>query len=199
MNYLAHAYFSFQQPEWLVGNLISDFVKGRLQYEYPPGIQQGIRLHRAIDMFTDDHPATRRAKEVFRPHYRLYAGAFVDVAYDYFLAHDPVAFASEQALYDYTQYTYDVLLRYYDVLPERFQQMYHRMRQQNWLYHYRDLWGMEKSFGGVVYRSRHLTESDTAYQLFCTEMNTLRACYQDFIPDLRKMLNDWREGQHVPS
>jgi hypothetical protein len=29
MNYLAHAYLSFNEPDILVGNLISDFVKGK--------------------------------------------------------------------------------------------------------------------------------------------------------------------------
>ena len=29
MNYLAHAYLSFNDPEILVGNMISDFVKGK--------------------------------------------------------------------------------------------------------------------------------------------------------------------------
>jgi len=88
LNYLAHAYLSFDQPEIIVGNLISDFVKGKKKFDYPPGIQKGIALHRAIDTFTDSHPATKEAKEVFRPHYRLYAGAFIDVAYDHFLAND---------------------------------------------------------------------------------------------------------------
>ncbi|MFY7899136.1 MAG: ACP phosphodiesterase, partial [Chitinophagaceae bacterium] len=32
MNFLAHAYLSFQQPSLLIGNMISDFVKGKKQY-----------------------------------------------------------------------------------------------------------------------------------------------------------------------
>src|SRR4029077_7560850 len=76
MNYLAHAYLSFNQSEILVGNMISDFVKGKRKFDYPSGIQKGIDLHRAIDQFTDQHSATKEAKEFFRPDYRLYAGAF---------------------------------------------------------------------------------------------------------------------------
>ena len=53
MNYLAHAFLSFQQPDILVGNMISDFVKGKSKFTYTPGIQKGIMLHRAIDQFTD--------------------------------------------------------------------------------------------------------------------------------------------------
>jgi acyl carrier protein phosphodiesterase len=197
MNYLAHAYFSFQQPAWQVGNLISDFVKGRKQYDYPPDIQKGIRLHRMIDAFTDNHEATKQAKEVFRPHYRLYAGAFVDVVYDYFLANDARHFASPAALYAFSQNTYDTLLHYYDVLPPHFQQMYFRMREQNWLYHYHQKWGIEKSFGGVVYRSRYLEESETAYQLFENNLQLLDACYQQFLPALISHLHGWHAENNL--
>ncbi len=84
VNYLAHAYLSFRIPDIAVGNLISDFVKGKRKLDYPPGIQTGIALHRAIDTFTDGHPATRRAKSYFRSDYGLYSGSLTDVACDYF-------------------------------------------------------------------------------------------------------------------
>ena len=86
MNYLAHAYLSFNEPAILVGNMISDFIKGKKQFDYPGPIQKGIRLHRDIDNFTDTHPVTQQLKSYFRPAYRLYSGAFSDVVYDHFLA-----------------------------------------------------------------------------------------------------------------
>src|SRR6476619_335472 len=98
MNYLAHAYLSFRQPEILVGNMISDFVKGKKKFDYSPAIQKSMALHRAIDDFTDSHPATIKAKQFFRPAYRLYAGAFIDVVYDHFLALDSNEFANESEL-----------------------------------------------------------------------------------------------------
>ncbi len=102
MNYVAHAYLSFNQPEILVGNMISDFVKGKTKFNYSPGIQNGITLHRAIDEFTDAHPATKRAKEFFRPAYRLYSGAFVDIVYDHFLSLDTKEFKDSTYLQNFT-------------------------------------------------------------------------------------------------
>jgi hypothetical protein len=78
MNYLAHAYLSFGIPAITVGNLISDFVKGKQKLSYPPEIQRGIVLHRAIDSFTDTHPVTRQAKVYFKEPYGGYAGPLVD-------------------------------------------------------------------------------------------------------------------------
>ena len=65
MNYLAHAYLSFNKPGILAGNMISDFVKGKRKYDYPEEIQHGIAVHREIDRFTDAHSITKEAKEIF--------------------------------------------------------------------------------------------------------------------------------------
>ncbi|MGZ5218899.1 MAG: acyl carrier protein phosphodiesterase, partial [Chitinophagaceae bacterium] len=161
MNYLAHAYLSFNNPEILVGNMISDFVKGKKKFDYPTGIQAGIMLHRIIDTFTDNHPATREAKEFFRPHYRLYSGAFIDVVYDYFLANDATVF-TESSLLDFSLQVYTSLEERKQWLPERFAAMFPYMRSQNWLFNYRTRRGTEKSFGGLVRRAVYLAESDTA-------------------------------------
>ena len=62
MNFLAHAYLSFQHPQMLVGNMVSDFVKGAAKDKFVNDIRQGIILHREIDAFTDIHPATKKSK-----------------------------------------------------------------------------------------------------------------------------------------
>lgn len=184
LNFLAHAYLSFADPEVLAGNMISDFVKGKKQFDYPPGIRRGIVLHRAIDSFTDQHPATKEAKEVFRPHYRLYSGAFVDVVYDHFLAADTGEF-SETSLFEFSQQVYADLDLHSRWMPERFARMFPHMKTHNWLYHYRTREGTGHSLGGVVRRSLHLTESATAYQLFETHYQLLEDCYRQFWAEVK--------------
>ncbi len=188
MNYLAHAYFSFHEPATIVGNLISDFVKGKKQFEYPAVIQKGIRLHRIIDTYTDAHPAIGEAKKIFRPHYRLYAGAFVDVAFDYFIANDVRLFPTEESLLRFVQLTYASLREHETHIPAMAVDYFSRMRQQNWLYNYRFVWGIQKSFGGIVYRSLHLNDSNTASVLFEEHFFRLKECYDHFIPDLMEMV-----------
>ena len=183
MNYLAHAYLSFGDPEVLAGNLISDFIKGKKKYDYPAGIQKGIALHRAIDTYTDDHPATKEAKEILRPVYRLYSGALVDVLYDHFLATDVNEFTKE-SLFDFSQQVYASIDRQIQWLPERFTKMFPYMKTQNWLFNYHTMWGTEKSLEGVVRRSRYLTESGAAYHLFEQHYQLFSDCYRQFWKDL---------------
>jgi acyl carrier protein phosphodiesterase len=185
MNFLAHAFLSFNDPDILTGNMISDFVKGKRKFDYPVSIQNGIYLHRQIDNFTDFHPATARAKKFFRPHYRLYSGAFVDVVYDHFLATDQKQFNLNNPLENFTQTTYLLLEKNAFYFPGHFQNIFPYMRSQNWLYEYRLREGIRKSFAGLSYRARYLNESDVAFEVFNVHYDELKNCYDSFFPELK--------------
>ncbi|MEO6719725.1 MAG: ACP phosphodiesterase [Ferruginibacter sp.] len=186
MNYLAHAWLSFNDPDILAGNMISDFVKGKKKFDYPLSIQKGITLHRAIDEFTDAHPVTKQAMVYFKADYRLYSGAFIDIVYDHFLANDKNEFKNEQALEQFCNLTYTALENNFVQLPLKFQQMLPYMKQQNWLYNYRFRPGIERSFGGLVKRAVYLTECAVAFQIFNDHYNALNDCYHSFFPLLKE-------------
>ncbi len=190
MNYLAHAYLSFDEPEILTGNIISDFVKGKTKYDYPGGIQKGIQLHRSIDNFTDVHPVTAKAKTFLRKDYRLYAGAFVDVIYDHFLACDPDQFESYGNLENFSKQVYSSLENYLEIMPKRFQIIFPHMKEHNWLYNYRLKEGIRKSFGGLAWRAVFLTESEIAFEIFNTYYDEFKSCYNEFFPALKKFARD---------
>ncbi len=189
MNFLAHAYLSFNISDILVGNMISDFVKGRKKFDYSTGIQQGIHLHRQIDTFTDEHEATKEAIRYLKPAVGLYAGAFVDVAFDHFLANDANEF-SDDSLQSHAQMTYGLLDNYNGLLPDPFQQMFPYMKLQNWLYNYRNLDGAKSSFGGVVRRAKYLDSSDAVFQLFLDNYSSLQKCYNAFFPTVKAFTVD---------
>ncbi len=191
MNYLAHAVLSFDRPEITVGNLISDFVKGKQQFVYPETIRQGIILHRAIDNFTDSHELTAHAKSFFRRAYGLYSGAITDVVYDYFVANDPILWpdagkeTGEQALKAFAQRAYTHLSDHQQWLPERFARMFYYMRTQDWLYHYRFTDGLSNSLAGLARRAAYMGDAAPAFQLFEEHYIELKACYTAFFPALK--------------
>lgn len=184
MNYLAHAYLSFNQPEILVGNIISDFVKGKKQFDFPENIHKGIILHRSIDAFTDEHEITKQAKKFFKPAVGLYAGAFVDVVYDHFLACDTTEFKDESLLH-FSLSVYKTLSDYQHVLPPKFALMFPYMKMDNWLYNYRTLNGAEKSFAGLVRRAKYLNNSKPAFECFKNNYEALMQCYYSFFPAIK--------------
>ncbi|PSL49588.1 acyl carrier protein phosphodiesterase [Chitinophaga niastensis] len=186
MNHLAHAYLSFHQPELITGNLIADFVKGKKNLStYEAGIQQGIRIHRAIDTFTDQHPVTGKAKVFFRPSCGLYSGVFTDLVYDHFLATDPDRFTNE-SLYSFARYVYNEITLREQLLPPAFLQMFQYMQQYNWLYNYHTTEGMSSAFRGVARRAKYLeTDGAVVFAVFMEHYAALKECYQVFFPQLQ--------------
>lgn len=159
--------------------MISDFVKGKKQFDYPDDIQKGIRLHRLIDNFTDSHETVREARQIFRADYRLYSGALIDVVFDHYLATDEAEF-TEHSLFDFSGQVYAVLETQKEWFPERFAAMFGHMKHHNWLFNYRTRWGTGKSLGGVVHRARYLEESETAMRLFEENYQELKDCFTLF-------------------
>jgi acyl carrier protein phosphodiesterase len=184
MNFLAHARLSFGEKEILVGNMISDFVKGRAQYDFIPGIRKGIIHHRLIDDFTDTHAAVKKAKEIFRADYRLYSSPIVDIVFDHFVAKDDGLF--ENGLEAFTKNVYEILEDYATHLPERFIPVFGYMKTENWLFRYQQKTGIEKSIRGLVRRASFLEDSGRAIQLFHLHYNELQTCYWEFIEDVKQ-------------
>lgn len=200
MNYLAHAYLSFGIPEITVGNLISDFVKGKKKLEYPAAIQLGIMLHRAIDNYTDTHEATRRAKSFFKKEYGLYAGPLTDIVYDHFLANDPVIFPlMDGGLKAFAQMTYRQVESRGPMLPERFARVFHFMQTQDWLSHYGEREAIRNSFAGLARRAAYMGDARRAGQLFEMHYTDLGVCYRDFFPFVkefaRRILEEGQPGK----
>jgi acyl carrier protein phosphodiesterase len=185
MNYLAHAYLSFNEPGILAGNMISDFVKGKKKFDYPLQIQKGIMLHRSIDEFTDMHEETRKAKLFFKPAYGLYAGAFMDIVYDHFLAIDNNEFAND-ALASFSKKTYVQLQENENFFPEKFHQVFYYMQLHDWLYNYQYKEAITKSFRGLVHRAAYMNDSSAAVSVFERHYDELQKHYELFFPSLKQ-------------
>ena len=189
MNFLAHSYLSFSE-EQLIGNMIADFVKNRDVARLPESIQKGIKLHRAIDTFTDAHPLIHEAKAPFRPLVRLYSGAFVDVAFDYFLANDTTE-NSQREWQEHSQRVYAVLRRYEEFLPEVFKKVLDKMQQDDWLYNYRNEWGIDYSFRNVVNKAQFLDKTINVFPAFLANKDFLREKYEIFFPEIKSFAQDF--------
>ena len=185
MNYLAHAYLSFGNPDVLVGNMVSDYVKGKKKFDYPQGIQRGMEIHRAIDNYTDSHKIIKEAKQYFQNPYRLYSGAFIDVVFDHFLATDKNEFPNDSSLLLFSKTVYDVLAGSFTLLPLPFQKMFPYMQKQNWLYNYQFDWGIQKSLEGLRHRAQYIAETESAFAIFNTDYSALKKLYAAFFPQLK--------------
>jgi len=182
MNFLAHSFLTFNDGQ-IVGQFLEDFIRNKDRYSFPKDIQDGITLHRAIDTFTDSHPAIHEAKKVFSPLVRLYAGAFVDVSMDYFLSTD-LSLNSLQGWKEHSLRVYRVLNENEQFLSENFKKMLAKMEHDDWLYNYREDWGIKFSIQNVLNKAKYLDKDIPVFQAFLDNKDALQKCYDDFFPDL---------------
>lgn len=184
MNFLAHSFLTFNDGQ-IVGQFLEDFIRNKDRYSFPKNIQDGITLHRAIDTFTDSHPAIHEAKKVFSPLVRLYAGAFVDVSMDYFLAKD-LTQNSLKGWMEHSLKVYRVLNENEQFLSEGFKYMLTKMEQDNWLYNYRHDQNIKFSMRNVLNKAKYLEKDIPVFEAFLDNKDILQKCYDDFFPDLLK-------------
>ena len=179
MNYLAHSFLAFSD-EQIVGQFLEDVIRNKDRFSYPEKMQQGITLHREIDTFTDAHPAISEAKKIFSPLVRLYSGAFVDVSMDYFLANS----LSDEELRKHAEKVYQVLRKYEEFLPERLMRMVNGMEKDNWLYNYKEDWGIKYSMQNVLNKAKYLDKDIPVFELFLNNKPELQKHFDVFFPEL---------------
>ena len=163
MNFLAHIYLSFDDPQITLGNFMADSVRGRDYRKYPEQIQKGVLLHRAIDTFTDAHPITRKSSKRLHSRYRHYSMVIVDIYYDHFLARNWSSY-SEVPLEDFTDNFYKLLEENLHLMPETVQNMAPYMITDNWLLSYRELGGIHKVLKGLNRRTGLKSGMDQAVE-----------------------------------
>ncbi|KAF0239867.1 MAG: Acyl carrier protein [Chitinophagaceae bacterium] len=93
---------------------------------------------------------------------------------------------TEQQWMDFTQTTYNLLAEQTDYFPAPFARMFPYMQQQNWLFNYRYIWGIENSFGGLVRRANYLNSSKEAFELFMKHYQEIERSSVLFLVDVKK-------------
>lgn len=87
LNFLAHLYLADPSPESMLGNLLPDLHRGRLDTSVlSTAVQDGVIRHRRVDAFTDTHPVFERSRARLRGELGHFAGVVVDVIYDHCLS-----------------------------------------------------------------------------------------------------------------
>lgn len=161
MNFLAHIYLSDHHKEIMIGNFIADHIKGSSFSHFSPSIQYGIKMHRAIDTFTDKHPIFRNSKKQLDPKYRLYKGVIIDLIYDHLLAANWQKY-SNIPLHIYCDSFYQLLYKNIDILPLGVQKLLPYMSKQNWLYKYRNIQGIGEIMHDMNIRTKGVSKMNEA-------------------------------------
>lgn len=182
MNHLAHARLAGPDPLDVAANLMGDFVRGRLKDRFPPRVKAGIRLHRAVDAYTDAHPVHRQSRTRLAPPFRRYAPILVDIYYDHFLACHFQRF-HDQPVEEFSSGVYDALERHRDILPVTLRRLAPIWRHRDLLAAYADVAVIDEVLVGI---SKRLTRDNPVHR----GGGCLREHYQGFEADFLAFFPD---------
>jgi len=183
MNHLAHIFLSGDDEYIKIGNFIGDYIKGKKYRKYDPKIQKGIIMHRHIDDFTDKNPIPKDVKHLFSPYFHKYAGIIIDLFYDHFLAINWDKF-SDQPLQDFVQDFYAMLEKNNEQLPDQVQSFLPRMIEQNRLYSYKNLQGLEQALKIMSRRTSLPDHTSKAIKTLSENYLTINRNFLEFFPTI---------------
>jgi acyl carrier protein phosphodiesterase len=182
VNYLAHAFFSKDDPGLLIGNFIADHIRGNDLSRFEPAIIEGIRLHRKIDSFTDQHPEFRTSKRVFYDGFERYSGILVDIFFDHLLARRFKEF-SGMSLGDFSERTYQVYSKNKKVFPESSNRFLEYVLKNNIYSSYALTEGIERVLYHLSHRLAHNVRLDHSMELFVANEKELEKAFSLFMKD----------------
>jgi acyl carrier protein phosphodiesterase len=126
LNFLAHFHLAWPDEGLVAGGLEGDFYKGPLPGTLPSTLERGVKLHRAIDAYTDGHPLIQQLRRDLPQDLRRYAGILIDLSFDHYLSLHWSHF-STVPLGDFNQGIYSTLVAHEGDLSEGAQRMTARL------------------------------------------------------------------------
>lgn len=195
MNHLAHAWLAGGDDELRLGGVMGDFVRGQPDPALPAGVIAGIRLHRAVDTYTDAHPQVLAAKALLPPPYRRYGGILLDMWFDHCLARD-FARWSTQPLDEFSAALRGLLQRSDALLPPALRRFRGYMEARSLPARYADPAVLGEALEGIGQRLSRVNPLDTALPVLQALERPLQAHFEVFLPELWAFAQSWI-GQHA--
>lgn len=190
MNHLAHVFLAPDSPEARVGSILGDFARGIDVSLLPAPVQQGIRHHRAVDSFTDQHPEVLASKTLFSRQRRRFAGVALDILYDHYLLRHWQRF-SQIDRDIFVELIYEELQRNEHLMPEKMARVTRRMVEHDWFGSYRDLASIGYALDRVAGRIRFANEFTGMIDEIRANDVELEKRFLRFFPDLQSFAGDF--------
>jgi acyl carrier protein phosphodiesterase len=184
LNYIAHIHIGNHTQTSLLGNFLGDFVKGNINEKLPQPLADGVRLHRKVDHFTDQHPLVINLRQKFPSSLRRVSGIVIDIVFDHCLL---------KKWDNYTQQTeQQVLARFYQQLSEfkgidqpQFKGLSESLVNDQWLSQYRNRATCMRAFMSIERRlNNKILFAHEAYAFLEAEQQLFDTTFASFYPAL---------------
>jgi acyl carrier protein phosphodiesterase len=188
MNYLGHLYFSNNDQELMLNNLYGDFIKGKKINEFSLCIQKGVKLHRSIDNYIDNHHAVKKLLPTLYPLLPKVSSVAVDLMFDHLLAKNWNRFHS-QNLNDFLNNFYNSIHFESSEYDNQFKLMISKMISVNWISYYPTIEGLEKACHGVSKRISFPNQLHRGKEVFLLFEDEISNAFETYMIDAIQVFN----------
>lgn len=196
MNFLAHFHLAWPDPLLIAGGLEGDFFKGPLPGALSQGIARGVKLHRAIDAFTDAHPLIRQLRRDLPPGLRRYAGILIDLSFDHCLSRHWPHF-STLPLREFSDGVHRALTTHENDLSDKARAMGVHIAKHDLLALYGDWETVIAAAGRIGQRFRQRNPFlDLNWQLSPKKV-VIEETFLIFYPQLQSFCENWNRGSRA--
>lgn len=189
MNFLAHIFLSRHNEDWMIGNLIADFVGNRDLGNLSAGVREGVIMHRHIDTFTDNHPAVKNTVRKIAPDFYKYSPVVSDIFYDYLLIQNWEKY-SVHDFDDFCHQAYTVMNERMGEIPQRLGVNLPQMIAHNWLKNYGTAEGLQFTFDRFSKRVTFEADFSNAAAILIQKVHELNEDFNLFFPELLYYVNE---------
>ncbi len=197
MNFLAHLFLSHHNEDWMIGNLIADFITNKQLIDLKDGVREGVMIHRYIDTFTDKHEAVKESTRRLRFVYHKYAPVVVDIYYDYLLIKNWEKYTN----YDFEEFRY----RIYDILNQRMEDMPKDLKERlpkmiahDWLKNYGTEAGLQFTFDRFAERTTFKVDFSNAAAVLMEYLEEFDDDFNLFFPEIMNYVKYTLNNESLP-
>lgn len=190
MNHLAHLFLAPDSREARIGSILGDFARGIRPEQLPAPVARGLRHHRAVDAFTDQHPEVLASKELFSTQRRRFAGIALDVLYDHYLLRHWHRFSSA----DNDRFIRGVYQDFQEsehLMPDAMITVTRRMVSHDWFGAYREMDNIGYALDRIAGRIRFANSFRGAIAEIRQNDRELERRFLKFFPQLVEFAKDY--------
>ena len=187
MNFLAHLLLTHHNEDWMIGNMIADFISNRDLQSLKPEVRDGVMVHRKIDTFTDSHEAVRDSIKRLHPIFHKYSPVVVDIYYDYFLSKNWRRYAA-LPIVEFSVDVYGTFNHRMEEVPDLMKPRLQSMISHNFLENYGTKTGIQFTFNKFQERVKFPVSFEQASDIMMVYEDEFNAEFNIFFPEIKKYI-----------
>ena len=196
MNFLGHLLLSGNNHELMLTNLYGDYVKGSYKNKFPSCIVKGIKLHRDIDFFTDNHEEVKSLRLKLYKSLPRVAGIAIDIYFDHFLVKNWEQFQPKPLNRFLSEFYLEkdgiikkIETQYDFKFHPHFLYLLNRLHKEKWIQEYINFNGLNFAFNGLSKRITFNNDLDKATPVLKENYDEIERVFFSFINDAVEKFN----------